>query len=267
MDATIKYLALTNHVLLVAFCRFAFGAAFSAMLWLRAGKPSITAEMWRGHGLRGVVIAFAAVSFFWGLSILPLAEAVTFSFIYPLLIPIIARLLLGERLRMASLGAALAGFLGIIVAAQGAPTAQAAPNHAHGVAAVLFSAVMFALAMVQLRQRAQTDGAIISGMMSSLIPALIIAAPTLALATPPRLGDWPGFLLLGVLAAAFMYLIARAYSRAEAQKLASIHYLELLWASALGYLIFQEEPRAEIYLGAILIVGACLFAAYAERRA
>jgi S-adenosylmethionine uptake transporter len=266
MDATIKHLALTNHVLLVTFARFAFGAAFSAVLWLRAGKPAISAEMWRGHGMRGLVIAAAATSFFYGLSVLPLAEAVTFSFIYPLLIPLIARVLLGEHVRASSFVAAAIGFLGILVAAQGAPTEAEAPNHTLGIAAVLFSAVTFALAMVQLRQRALTDGPVISGMMSSLIPAFIIAGPALVIATPPRLDDWPVFLLLGILAAVFMYLIARAYSSAEAQKLAPIHYLELVWASGFGYLIFQEEPRPEIYAGAVLIVAACLYVAYDERR-
>lgn len=267
MDATIKHLGHTNHVLLVALGRFAFGAGFSALLWLRAGRPAISAAMWRAHGARGVVIAFAAVSFFWSLNVLPLAEAIVYSFIYPLLIPFIARALLGEQVRLASLGAALIGFLGVVAAAQGAPPPSQAPNHNLGVAAVLFSATMFALSMVQLRQRAQADGPIIAGMMSSLVPALILIAPALALAAPPRLEDTPMFLLMGAFAALFMYLIARAYSGAEAQKLAPIHYLELIWASAIGYFIFQETPRPEIFVGAGLIVTACLFATYTERRA
>jgi S-adenosylmethionine uptake transporter len=63
-----------------------------------------------------------------------------------------------------------------------------------------------------------------------------------------------------------MYLMAQAYARAEAQQLAPIHYTELLWASAIGYIIFHETPRPEIYAGAALIVAACLYAAYDERR-
>ncbi|MDX2274026.1 MAG: DMT family transporter [Hyphomonadaceae bacterium] len=267
MDATIKHLAHTNHILLVAFGRYLFGALISAGIWLRAGAPSISAEMWRAHALRGFVITGTAVGFFWALTILPLAEAVTLSFIYPLLIPFVARIMLGEQVRTASVVAAAIGFVGVIVAAQGAPSVEESPQHALGVAAVIFSALMFALAMVLLRSRAQTDGPLIVGMMSSLFPALILAGPTLAFATPPRLEDWPIFLLMGAFAATFMYLIARAYAGAEAQKLAPIHYAELIWASAIGYLIFRETPRIELYLGAALIVAACLLAAYQERRA
>jgi len=103
MDATIKHLSLTNHVLLVAFGRYLFGTIFSAGIWWRAGRPRISAEMWRAHGLRGFVIAATAVTFFWALSILPLAEAVTLSFIYPLLAPFVAWLLLKERVRASSM--------------------------------------------------------------------------------------------------------------------------------------------------------------------
>jgi len=64
----------------------------------------------------------------------------------------------------------------------------------------------------------------------------------------------------------FMYMMAQAYARAEAQQLAPIHYTELIYASIIGFVIFHETPRLEIYIGASLIVAACLWAAYDERR-
>lgn len=266
MDATIKFLALTNHVLLVAFGRYLFGTLFSFGIWWRAKRPTISPEMWRAHGLRGFVIAVCAVTFFWALSVLPLAEAVTLSFIYPLLAPFVARIVLKERVRASSVVCAAVGFAGVIVAMQGAPSETVSPQHDLGVAAVLVSAAFFSIAMVLLRERAQKDGAPIVSLMTSLVPGVILLGPTLAFATPPVLADWPYFLLLGALAAVFMYLMAAAYARAEAQQLAPIHYTELLWASAIGFVVFHETPRVQIYLGAALIVAACLYAAYDERR-
>ena len=207
-----------------------------------------------------------AVTFFWALSVLPLAEAVTLSFIYPLLAPFVASLLLKERIRASSVISAVVGFAGVIVAMQGAPSEAESPQHDLGVAAVLVSAAFFSFAMVLLRERAQKDGAPIVGLMTSLIPGVILLAPTIIFATPPVLETWPFFLLMGALAACFMYLMARAYAAAEAQQLAPIHYTELIWATAIGYIIFHETPRIEIYLGAALIIAACLFAAYDERR-
>ncbi|MGE0597110.1 MAG: DMT family transporter [Hyphomonadaceae bacterium] len=266
MDATIKLLSQTNHVLIVAFGRYLFGSLFSFAIYWRAGRPPISAEMWRAHGLRGFVIAVCAVTFFWSLSILPLAEAVALSFIYPLLAPFVAWALLKERVRGSSLICAAIGFAGVVMAMQGAPAAGESPRHALGVTLVLVSAAFFSIAMVLLRERAQKDGAPIVGLMTSLVPGVILIAPTLVIATPPSPPDWPYFVLMGVFAAAFMYLMAQAYSRAEAQQLAPIHYTELLWATVFGFVIFHETPRPEIYAGAALIIAASLYAAYDERR-
>ncbi len=266
MDATIKHLSQTNHVLLVAFGRYLFGALFSLLIWWRAGRPVISKEMWRAHGLRGFVIAICAVTFFWSLSVLPLAEAVALSFIYPLLAPFVAFVILKERVRASSVICALIGFAGVIVAMQGAPSETESPQHDLGVAAVLFSAAFFSIAMVLLRERSQKDGAPIVTLMTSVVPGVILLAPTIALATPPVLTGWWFFLQLGALAAVFMYLMAQAYARAEAQQLAPIHYTELIYASLIGFFIFREVPRPEIYMGAALIIAACLWAAYDERR-
>lgn len=266
MDATIKHLAQTNHVLLVAFGRYLFGALFSLAIWQHAGRPTITREMWRAHGVRGSVIAACAVTFFWALSVLPLAEAVTLSFIYPLLAPFVARVLLKEPLRPTSVIAAIVGFAGVVIAMQGAPSETESPRHDLGVAAVLVSAFFFSIAMVLLRERSQKDGAPIVGLMTSVVPGALLFAPTILFATPPHLSQWPYFLLMGALAATFMFLLAQAYARAEAQQLAPIHYSELIWASLIGYLVFRETPRVEIFAGAALIIAACLYAAYDERR-
>jgi S-adenosylmethionine uptake transporter len=266
MDATIKFLTQTNHVLLVAFGRYLFGALFSLMIYWRAGRPPISAEMWRAHGLRGFVIATCAVTFFWALSVLPLAEAVTLSFIYPLLAPFVAAVILKERIRPASVICAVIGFAGVIIAMQGAPSEAESPQHDLGVIAVLVSAFFFSIAMVLLRERSQKDGPPIVGLMTSFFPGVILIVPTIIYATPPALETWPYFVLMGALAAVFMYLMSRAYARAEAQQLAPIHYTELIWATAIGFLVFQEVPRVEIYVGATLIVAACLWAAWDERR-
>lgn len=266
MDATIKHLAQTNHILLVTLGRYAFGALFSLGLWLRAGTPRITAEMLRAHGGRGAIIAASGSLFFWGLSVLPLAEVVTLSFVGALLIPFAARWMIGERLRLPNVAAALVGFAGVVVAAQGAPSAAQAPDHALGVVAVLIASALFAIAMVLLRTRAQSDGPIIVGLLASAMPALFLVVPAIAVAPPPLWSDGPIFLLMGVFAATFMYLIASAYAGAETQLLAPIHYSELLWASLIGFVVFHEAPRPQIYLGAAIIIGACLYSAYAERR-
>jgi S-adenosylmethionine uptake transporter len=267
MDATIKHLAMHNHVLIVVLGRYVVGTAFALAIWARAARPRITGEMWRAHAMRGVFIAIAASTFFWSLTVLPLAEAVTLSFFYPLIVPFVALVLIGERIRPASVAAALVGFTGVIAALQGAPSSEDNPRYWLGVGAVVTGAFAFAVSIVLMRARARSDDASIVGLLASFFPGLFVAGPAIVLSPPPRVEDWPFFLLMGGLAAAGLYLMARAYARAEAQQLAPIHYTELVWASLIGYLVFHETPRPQIYLGAVLIVAACLYAAYDERRA
>ena len=266
MDALIKHLAETHNVLLVTFARYAIGACFAALIWARAGAPTITRDMWRAHGARGLVIALSATSFFWSLSVLPLVEALTLSFIAPLLVPFVARVLLGERVRVISLIAGALGFVGVLIALQGAPEAAAGSRRFLGVCAVLFAAVTYALSITLMRMRARLDGAPIVNLLASFIPCLIVAAPAIVFSAPPHVEAAPLFLILGLLGATGVYLMARAYAGAEAQTLAPIEYTALIWASLLGYLVFGETPRPPVLVGAAVIIAACLIVAWDERR-
>lgn len=266
MDAAIKHLSQTNHVLIVSLGRYVLGAAFAFVIWSHAGRPVITAEMWRAHGLRGLVIACSATSFFWALSLLPLAEAVTLSFVAQLLVPPVAWIMLGERMRLVNLAAIALGFAGVLIAVQGAPSAAEAPERPLGVALILFAAVTYAISIALVRARAQLDGAPIVNLLASLIPALFVAAPALVFGTPPRLSDAPIFLLMGLLAACGWYLLARAYAKIEAQRVAPLQFTELIWAALLGFVFFRELPRPEVVAGAAVIVSACALVFWDERR-
>ena len=261
MDGVIKHLVASYHALAVTFGRYVFGAIFAAGIWARAGRPAVTAQMWRAHALRGAVIAVSAVSFFWSLTVLPLAEAVAISFLAPLLIPFFARAVLGERIDPRSIVACVVGFAGVLVATLGATESENPPARPFGIAAVLTAAVTYALSVTLLRARAGKDGAPVVGLLAQLIPALIIAGPALATGAAPSPGDLPAFLLMGALGAGGMFCFAKAYAGAEAQRLAPLEYTALLWAAAIGFAFFAETPRPEVFAGAALIIGACLWSA------
>jgi drug/metabolite transporter (DMT)-like permease len=266
MDAVIKHLSATNGALAIAFGRYVFGAAAAGAIWNAAGRPAITLEMLRAHAVRGVLIASSAWSFFYALGKLELVEAITLGFLAPLLIPFAAWALLGERVRAASLSAGAIGFIGAVIAASGAPLEQQSHERILGITAALTASVTYALSIALLRQRADKDGAPIVGLMQTLLPMVIVAGPAIALSPMPPVGDLPWFLVMGTLGATGWYLLINAYARAEAQRLAPIEFTALLWASFFGYVVFQEIPRPQVYAGAALIIAACLYAAWEERR-
>lgn len=265
MDGVIKHLVATNDVLVVTFGRYIFGAAFATAIWLRAGRPTLTRDMWKAHSARGVVIAISATLFFWCLAVLPLVEVIVITFIAPLLVPFVARALLGEKLRPRSLVAGLAGFAGVLVAASGGDNFSPDNQRLLGIAGALVSAVTYALSITMLRGRAGKDGAIAIGVLSSVIPGLLVAAPTVLTGELPPARDLPAFMALGVLAASGMYCLARAYAHAEAQVLAPLEFTALVWAAVMGLFFFNEVPQPQLWVGAVIIVAACLWGAQKEK--
>lgn len=261
MDGVIKHLAQTNDVLVVTLGRYLFGALFALIIWLRAGRPVLTREMWKAHTARGVVTAISTTLFFWSLSVLPLAEVIVITFIAPLLAPFMARVLLNEHLRARSLIAGAIGFAGVLIAASGGDHQAADNQRAAGVAAAIGAALTYALSITLLRARAGKDGAVAIGVLSSVIPGALVALPAIAVGDMPPVGDLADFLALGLLAAAGMYLLARAYANAEAQVLAPVEFTALIWAALIGLLFFGETPGPHVLVGAVLIIAACLWGA------
>ncbi len=267
MDAVIKHLTATNGTLAIAFGRYLFGAGAAALIWNAAGRPQVTTEMLRAHALRGFILVGSATGFFFALSKLGLAEAITLGFLAPLLIPFAAWGLLGERLRPRSLIAGGVGFIGAAIASWTPGSDPIPDDRMLGIVAVLFSAVTYAISIAMLRGRADKDGAPIVGLMQSLMPMLIVAAPAVALSPLPPADDLPYFALMGVLGASGWYLLINAYARAEAQQLAPLEFTALIWSTATGFLLFHEAPPPQLFAGAALIVAACLFAAVGQKHA
>jgi drug/metabolite transporter (DMT)-like permease len=267
MDAVIKHIAPLHATLTIAAGRYLFGALAAGGIWIHAGRPTLSGEIWRAHALRGVVIAASATSFFYALGVLPLAELITLSFIAPLLIPFAAWALNGERPRLRSMAAIVVALAGALFAAQAGLKAQAhSAEYVSGLAAVWASAVLYAVSIALLRQRADRDGPAVVGLMQTLVPLLILAVPG-ALAGPmPTQETAPWFLVMGLLGAAGWYVLILAYARTQAQRLAPLEFTALAWAAAFGFFFFAETPRLETMIGAGVIIAACLFAAWDERR-
>ncbi|SEO62352.1 S-adenosylmethionine uptake transporter [Methylobacterium sp. ap11] len=264
MDATIKGLSDRYGVTEIAFARYLVGTVVMAGVLgaLRPGWPS--AETWRTNGLRAVLVVATALCFFHGLSVLPLAEALALSFLSPIFIALFAALLLRERVRPPVWAGLVVGFLGvgIVVAGQvGAEGAQRGAGSAWGIAAILASALTYALSMVLLRARARHDPVVTIVAIQNAGPAAMLAAPAAWTWTPVAAPDWALLVLVGLLGVAGHLVLSRAYAQAEASRLAAMEYTALLWAIGLGYVAFGEVPGVATLAGAGLILAGSALAA------
>nr|WP_310523301.1 DMT family transporter [Polymorphobacter sp.] len=263
MDVTVKHLSATVPVPVITLARYTTGTILALIVWHLQGRPRLTRAMLPLHIIRGALIAAMALAFFWSLKTLPLAEAITLSFIAPLLVPPLASLILGEKMQPRFLAAGVLGFGGVLVTVQGAPDFSG--DRLLALAAVLFAAIAYAGSSVLLRARAATDGATIVTLMGAVVPMIILSPAAIGAPLPdlPLIG-W--FVLLGLIGNIGMQLLSRAYTHIEAQALAVMEFTALPWAALFGWIFFSEPVRSQVWAGAAIIAGACLWATRSETR-
>ena len=263
MDAVMKHLVLEIGIVAVSVWRSAANLSLSALLYLpnRTARPD--GKTFRVHVARGVIVTVMAGLFFWGIGRVPLAQAIALTFIAPLLAMLLAAIFLDERIGKSSVvGGALAAFSGVIIIILGQARAQVADDVLLGVAAILGSAICYAVNIVLMRRQALAAKPLEINFFQSLtVMALWLFVIALVGAPAWPAGEWAWILVACVLSTTGTLLFAWGYARGPASYLAVSEYSGFLWASALGWLVFRERVSLYTLGGAVMIVGGCLIAA------
>jgi drug/metabolite transporter (DMT)-like permease len=255
MDALIKALSARYPVLQIAFLRFGFGLIGAALYaaWSRPGLPTREALLY--NGVRALIIVVTAVTFFFALARLPLADAIALSFISPVLTALFGVALLGERFDWRIAAALAGGFAGMLLIVGGKVGGAGLSGEVLiGAAAVVLSAIGYALNIVVLRHRATRDPLSQIVLFQNLGPALLLALPVLWVWTPLNVADTLVFALLGTLGVTAHTMLAHAFARIEAARLAPVGYVTLVWGVLFGFVFFAELPGLATLAGAALIV-------------
>jgi len=257
MDAVIKGMAAHYPIFQVTLLRFACGTlvATGVAAAMRPGWPS--RETVVANALRSVVAVLTATTFFYALGQLPLAETLVLSFLAPTFVALFGMLLLEEPVDRRIVGALAVGFAGTVVVALGGG-GDGATRSWSGVAAAFASAVFYALSVVLLRQRAQRDKFIHIVMFQNVGPMLLVFPFGAAVWQPVGGPHLAWFLLMAVLGVIGHLLMATAFAKAQAARLAPLEYTALVWAALIGYAVFGEIPTLATLGGGALIIGAAL---------
>jgi drug/metabolite transporter (DMT)-like permease len=209
---------------------------------------------------RGVGLVLSAVLFIEALKFLPLADAAAVGFVSPLLITALSVPILHEVVGLRRWIAIVVGLAGVLVIVQpGTGAFQPAAL------LVVGSSAAWALASVLTRKMAATDDAATTLLYSAMVG---LAALSVLLPFDYVLPDLRQLLLclaLGIIASTGQYLMVLAYRYAGASLLAPFSYIQLLWATGLGWLIFDALPDRWTLLGAAIIVASGLYTVHRER--
>jgi len=266
MDAVMKHLVLAIGIVAVSVWRSATNLLVSAALYLPRRAEWPDRRTLRVHVIRGVDVMVMAALFFWGIGRVPLAQAIALTFIAPLIAMLLASLFLNERVGSRSIIGALGAFAGVIVIVLGQARANVGSDVLLGIAAIIASALCYAVNIVLMRRQALSAKPLeINFFQSVTVMALwLLALPIAGLPAWPG-GQWLWIAVASLLSTSGTLLFAWGYARGPASYLAATEYSGFLWASLMGWLVFRERVSLYTLAGAVLIVGGCLIAARGKR--
>lgn len=235
---------------------------------------------------RGILLLFSYTLYFMALAALPLAQAVALFFLAPVIVTVLSGPILGERVSALAWAAVVLGLIGIVFILRLDTLIWGEGDSLFKPEALLslVSAITYGLAMILTRKyRAHTPATVMTFYQNAvyLIGALALLLvltifdlpqsehPSLAFLlrgwAVPSWQDMGLMALCGVIAAIGSTLLTQAYRLGEANIVTPFEYTGMIWASTFGFLIFQEVPSWNIFVGMALIAGAGVLALRAGR--
>ena len=260
-DATSKYLSKTLPSVEIAWIRFLIFALImipamvpgSPVFALRTKRPVL--QIMRGAALLGSSVLFIS-----GLRFLPIAEASATSFVSPLFVTALSIVFLGEKVGLRRWLATAVGLVGVLIVLR--------PGTGAFHPAAFFpvvSAFAWASCLILTRLMSGQERAMVTMTYSSIIGFAILCALVPFVWVAPTWHDILFGTIIGVTSTAGQWIVVLAFRYADASVLAPFSYVQLLWVTLLGFLIFGEVPDAWTITGAAFIVASGLYTAHRER--
>ena len=264
-DGISRHLADHYNVFMVVMIRYWFFAAFVISFASRqAGglRAAAATAQPRVQTFRALLLVTEICVMIYGFTLLGLVEAHAVFICYPLLVAALSGPVLGEHVGWRRWTAISVGFVGVIIILEpgfGVFRAEAVVP--------LLAALMFALYGLLTRYAARRDSAATSFFWTGTVGAVAMTAVGAWFWEPMTTPDWGWMAMLCVTGALGHFTLIKCYEVAEASAVQPFAYLQLVFGSTVGVLVFSETIRINVALGAGLIVSAGLFTLWRQHRA
>ncbi|WP_232796430.1 DMT family transporter [Roseovarius salinarum] len=261
VQALVKTLGTRVPAAEAAFLRYAMGLVFFLPILEKLRRLRLTRRQLRLFGLRGAAHTAAVALWFFAMARIPIADVTAMNYLSPIYVTLGAALFLGERLAARRLLAVAAALLGALIILRPGFREVGA-----GHLAMVFTAMFFGASYLLAKISSDDSGpGVVVAMLSLTVTAGL--APLAALNWVMPTG-WELLILFGVacLATGGHYTMTLAFRAAPLTVTQPVTFLQLVWAVALGALVFDEGVDPWVVLGGVVIVGAVSFITWREAR-
>ena len=261
MDGFAKYLSADLPILQITWARYFFTVVFTLpIMFFFFKKQLVWSDKPKLQILRGLILLFANICFFYSISVIALAKALTLAFIAPLIVTAFSPLLLGEKVGFKRWTAVVIGFIGsLVVIRPGFLEINLASVSALG------TGFLYGFYLIITRKLSTSDNPLLTLLITGMVGAVLVSLIIPFYWVKPTINQWSLMAGIGIFACIGHLFLILSLKYADASKLAPLGYTEIIPNILIGYYFFTEIPDSWTYLGLVIIILSGLYVTRREK--
>ena len=261
MDTIAKYLSSELSFFQITWARYFFTVFFALPFMFFFFRKNLTfSSQPRLQIIRGLTLFFANILFFYSISIISMAKALTLAFVAPLITTALSPILLGEKVGLRRWSAVLIGFIGcLIVIRPGFIEFNLASIAALG------TGFFYGIYVIITRKLHTSDSPLLTLLLTGVVGAIIASLFVPYVWVNPTFNQWSLLALMGIFACLGHFFLILSLKYADASKLAPFSYFEIVTNVLLGYYFFSDFPGYWTWIGLLIIVISGIYISFRER--
>jgi len=250
MDGFAKYLSTTLPVLQITWSRYFFTVVIVLPIMLIFFRKNLTwTEKPKLQLIRGLILFFANILFFYSISIISLAKALTLAFIAPLIVTALSPVLLGEKVGFRRWAAVVTGFIGsLVVIRPGFVELNLASIAALG------TGVLYGFYLIITRKLHDADNPLLTLLLTGIVGVILGTMIIPTVWVQPTITEWYMMFAIGFFASIGHLFLILSLKYADASKLAPFSYFEIVTNIIIGYYFFSHFPDSWTFFGLFIII-------------
>ena len=261
MDTIAKYLSAELSFFQITWARYFFTVFFTLPFMFFFFRKNLTMSTQPKLQLfRGLTLFCANVLFFYSISIISMAKALTLAFVAPLITTALSPIFLGEKVGFRRWSAVIIGFIGsLIVIRPGFIEFNLAS------VAALGTGFFYGIYLVITRKLHTSDSPLLTLLLTGVVGAVIGSFIVPIVWVNPTFNQWSLLALMGIFACLGHLFLILSLKYADASKLAPFGYFEIVTNVILGYYFFSDFPHYWTWVGLAIIICSGVYISFRER--